>query len=107
MNHLKPRPFLKFWRKPTLSQMESASMPKALYGSPMLFAHACCALPKADEILREINVGSPVFACMLGGHDGRTLFACTAPTFDEVEAARNHQASVITTVVDVPRAGLP
>lgn len=51
--------------------------------------------------------GVGVFACMFGGDDGRTLFACAAPTFHEAEAAANHRASILMTNVDVPHAGLP
>lgn len=51
--------------------------------------------------------GVSVFACMLGGQDGCTLFACAAPTFDDTEASRNHRASILTTRVSVPHAGLP
>jgi sugar lactone lactonase YvrE len=35
------------------------------------------------------------FACMLGGRDGRTLFACVAPTFEETEAAAHHRAAIL------------
>jgi len=48
-----------------------------------------------------------LFACMLGGEDGRTLFACAAPTFHEKEAAETRAASIVMTTVDVPHAGLP
>jgi sugar lactone lactonase YvrE len=51
--------------------------------------------------------GVSVFACMLGGEDGRTLFACVAPTFNEAEASLNHRASILMTKVQVPHAGLP
>src|ERR1700722_3946283 len=51
--------------------------------------------------------GVSVFACMLGGHDGRTLFACAAPTFDDAEASANHRSSILMTRVEVPHAGLP
>jgi sugar lactone lactonase YvrE len=51
--------------------------------------------------------GVSVFACMLGGEDGCTLFACAAPTFEEPEASLNHRASILTTRVQVPHAGLP
>jgi sugar lactone lactonase YvrE len=51
--------------------------------------------------------GVRVFACMLGGDDGCTLFASVAPTFHEAEASANHQASVLMTKVEVPHAGLP
>jgi len=63
---------------------------------------------EGGEILEELRTdGLGVFACMLGGEDGRTLFACVAPTFHEAEASANHRAAIWTTQVDVPRAGLP
>jgi sugar lactone lactonase YvrE len=59
-------------------------------------------------ILQELKVeGAGVFACMLGGEDGRTLFACVAPTFHEAVASTNHRASIVMTRVEVPHAGLP
>jgi sugar lactone lactonase YvrE len=59
-------------------------------------------------ILQELKVeGTGVFACMLGGDDGRTLFACAAPTFQEAEASANLRASILMTKVGVPHAGLP
>lgn len=51
--------------------------------------------------------GLCAFACMLGGEDGRTLFACAAPTFDEDEAAAHHRSVILMTRVTVPHAGLP
>ena len=51
--------------------------------------------------------GIGVFACMLGGDDGRTLFACVAPTFHQAQASAHHQASILTTTVEVSHAGLP
>ncbi len=63
---------------------------------------------EGGRILEERSVeGVGVFACMLGGDDGRTLFACTAPTFRAAEAAARLQGSVLMTRVDVPHAGLP
>jgi sugar lactone lactonase YvrE len=59
-------------------------------------------------ILDELKTnGLCAFACMLGGDDGRTLFACAAPTFDESEAAAHHRSSILVTRVVVPHAGLP
>lgn len=59
------------------------------------------------EITEEIHPGTGVFACMLGGEDGRTLFACAAPDFHE-EARRNaREASLVSIRVDVPRDGRP
>jgi sugar lactone lactonase YvrE len=63
---------------------------------------------EGGDILEELKTdGLGVFACMLGGDDGRTLFACVAPTFDEADASRNHRAAIWMTHADVPRAGLP
>lgn len=63
---------------------------------------------RGGEILEELKTdGLGVFACMLGGDNGRTLFACVAPTFDETEASANHRAAIWMTNVDVPGAGLP
>jgi sugar lactone lactonase YvrE len=62
---------------------------------------------EGGSILQELRVeGIGVFACMLGGDDGRTLFACAAPTFREAEAFMNHGASILVTRVEVPHAGL-
>jgi sugar lactone lactonase YvrE len=63
---------------------------------------------EGGAILDELKTnGLCAFACMLGGDDGRTLFACAAPTFDETEAAVNHRSSILMTRVAVPHAGLP
>lgn len=69
-----------------------------------------CRLVRVAEggrILEERNTSDGAYACMLGGDDGRTLFACVAPTFHETEASTNHRASVLMTRVKVPHAGLP
>ena len=63
---------------------------------------------EGGRILDELKTnGLCAFACMLGGDDGRTLFACAAPTFDETEAAAHHRSSILMTRVAVPHAGLP
>jgi sugar lactone lactonase YvrE len=63
---------------------------------------------EGGRILEERKTGGMgVFACMLGGGDGRTLFACVAPTFHEAEAKANHRAAIWMTRVEVSRAGLP
>jgi sugar lactone lactonase YvrE len=59
------------------------------------------------EITEEIQAGTGVFACMLGGADGRTLFICTAPDFQEEARKNAREASLVTVRVDIPRAGLP
>ena len=63
---------------------------------------------EGGHILEERKTdGVGVFACMLGGDDGRTLFASVAPTFHEAEASANRHAAILMTTVEVPHAGLP
>lgn len=63
---------------------------------------------EGGRILEERKTeGVGVFACMLGGDDGRTLFVSVAPTFHEAEASAKHNASIWMTKVEVPHAGLP
>jgi sugar lactone lactonase YvrE len=62
---------------------------------------------RGGEITEEIQPGTGVFACMLGGADGRTLFICTAPDFQEEARKNAREASLVTARVDTPRAGLP
>jgi sugar lactone lactonase YvrE len=58
-----------------------------------------------DEIPGPNGLG--VYACMLGGEDGRTLLACAAPDYFEHNRAVAREAILATTTVDVPHAGLP
>jgi sugar lactone lactonase YvrE len=51
--------------------------------------------------------GLGVFACMLGGEDGRTLLICAAPDFLEHRRMDKREAVLLTATVDVPHAGLP
>ncbi|WP_406691065.1 SMP-30/gluconolactonase/LRE family protein [Saccharopolyspora sp. ID03-671] len=62
---------------------------------------------EGGEIVDEISIGTGVFACMLGGNDGRTLFLCTAPSFAEHERRPVREAQLRAVRVEVPRAGLP
>jgi sugar lactone lactonase YvrE len=62
---------------------------------------------EGGEIIDEIPVGSGVYACMLGGADGRTLFACAAPDFNEHARKVAREADLIAVRVDVPHAGRP
>ncbi|WP_229053456.1 SMP-30/gluconolactonase/LRE family protein [Aeromicrobium sp. Leaf350] len=52
----------------------------------------------------EIETGTPVYACALGGPDGTTLFACAAPDFFEHARRDVREASIIALTVDVPAA---
>jgi sugar lactone lactonase YvrE len=63
---------------------------------------------EGGRVMEQLTAnGSGLFACMLGGDDGRTLFACAAPTFRAADASANHLASVLMMTVEVPHAGLP
>jgi sugar lactone lactonase YvrE len=63
---------------------------------------------EGGAIVDELKTnGLCAFACMLGGDDGQTLFACAAPTFDHTEAAIHHRSTILMTRVEVPHAGLP
>lgn len=58
-------------------------------------------------VVDEIPVGTGAFACMLGGADGRTLYICAAPDFDEHARSNAREADLLTARVDVPHAGRP
>ncbi len=63
---------------------------------------------EGGEILEEVSTGDvSVFACMLGGDDGRTLYLCVAPSFAEYERRDTREAQLLSCRVDVPHAGLP
>ena len=59
------------------------------------------------DIVEEIVCDSGVFACMLGGEDGRTLFMSAAPDFDEHARSAAREARVLAVRVDVPHGGRP
>ena len=56
------------------------------------------------EITDEFRPGSPVYACALGGADGRTLFACAAPDFFEEARKAAREGRLLATRVAVPAA---
>ncbi|MGH3354125.1 MAG: SMP-30/gluconolactonase/LRE family protein [Nocardioides sp.] len=62
---------------------------------------------EGGEILEQIEPGGGVFACMLGGSDGKTLYACAAPDFFEEPRRANTEARLLAIRVDVPGAGRP
>ncbi|SHK37571.1 Sugar lactone lactonase YvrE [Pseudonocardia thermophila] len=60
------------------------------------------------KILDEVSTApNGVFAVALGGDDGRTLFMCVAPDFDEKARSANREAQMHAVRVDVPHAGTP
>lgn len=62
--------------------------------------HRLIRVTEGGTITDEIRPGTGVFACALGGADGRTLFACTAPGFDPEARA----ACLVAYRVEVPAA---
>jgi sugar lactone lactonase YvrE len=69
----------------------------------------CCRVAEGGRIVDEIPApeGLGIFACMLGGTEGRTLLLCAAPDFAEANRSQAREAVLLTTEVDVPHAGLP
>ena len=69
----------------------------------------CIRVAEGGAIVDEARPpeGLGVYACMLGGDDGRTLLMCCAPDYFEHNRREKREALLVTTTVDVPRAGLP
>jgi sugar lactone lactonase YvrE len=62
---------------------------------------------EGGEIVDEVAAGTGVFACMLGGDDGRTLYLCCAPDFDEHARRAARDATLRAVDVNVAHAGRP
>jgi sugar lactone lactonase YvrE len=54
-----------------------------------------------------VATSQPCFACMLGGADGRTLFAMTAPSSVAALVSRSRQGRIECAEVATPGAGRP
>jgi sugar lactone lactonase YvrE len=69
----------------------------------------CARVAPGGEIVDEVAMpeGLNIFACMLGGEDGRTLLMCAAPDFYAQARSAANEAVLLTATVDVPHAGLP
>jgi sugar lactone lactonase YvrE len=59
---------------------------------------------EGGAITDEIRPGTPVYACALGGADGRTLFACAAPDFHDEARKAATEGRLLALRVDVPGA---
>ena len=59
------------------------------------------------EVIERVQTSQPCYACMLGGADGKTLFALTAATSDGEKAAATASGRVETLQVDSARTGWP
>jgi sugar lactone lactonase YvrE len=72
------------------------------------FQRRCVRLAEGGTVVEEIRVeGLGLYACMLGGEDGRSLLLCAAPNFGEANRRDARDACLLVTRVDVPHAGLP
>ncbi len=67
----------------------------------------CVRVAPGGEIAGEVRVedGQGIYACMLGGDDGRSLVLCVAPIGARRQGSR--AAELRVTEVEVPAAGLP
>jgi sugar lactone lactonase YvrE len=74
------------------------------------------AAPHPGEVLRvhnggnvthRLRVSTKPYACMLGGVDRRTLFICTAGSFDPEEVRAKPGGKIEIIDVEVPGVGLP
>jgi sugar lactone lactonase YvrE len=63
---------------------------------------------EGGRILDEVSTAPEgVFAVALGGEDGKTLFMCAAPDWDEGARKAAREGRMLSTRVDVPHAGTP
>jgi len=70
----------------------------------------CVRVSPDGQIVDEVvePEGRDVFACALGGEDGRTMLLCAAPDFFAAAVGQNAgQGVLLTTTVDVPHGGRP
>ncbi|WP_433803311.1 SMP-30/gluconolactonase/LRE family protein [Actinomycetospora sp. CA-084318] len=59
---------------------------------------------EGGEIVDSVEPGTGVYACGLGGSDGRTLYLCTAPDFHAEARRAAREGAVQAVTVDVPMA---
>jgi len=73
------------------------------------FNQRCIRVTEGGDITDQIPSpqGLGVFACMLGGDDGRTLLLCCAPNLSAKRRKQPKEAVLMTARVAVPRAGNP
>jgi sugar lactone lactonase YvrE len=67
----------------------------------------CVRVAEGGEILDELTTSQNAYACMLGGPDGRHLFAVTAPSSLAEEAGAKPLGAIEVAEVGAPHAGLP
>lgn len=64
-------------------------------------------LVEGGKIVNRIATSQPCYACMLGGADGKTLFALTAASSDGAKSATAATGKIETVRVNAARAGWP
>lgn len=62
---------------------------------------------EGGDVTHRVPTPQRVFACMLGGPDGKTLFALTAPGSRPLEVAGKAEGSILQMRVEHPHAGRP
>lgn len=62
---------------------------------------------EGGEVTHRVPTPMPTFACMLGGNDGRTLFALCAPDSHPDQVAGKAAGAIYTLRTDHPGAGRP
>lgn len=69
----------------------------------------CVLVEEGGRIVAEVPApnGLNVYACMLGGPEGRTLLQCCAPGYLARDRERADDAILVATDVEVRRGGLP
>ena len=70
-------------------------------------ANEVVLVAEGGEILERVETSQNCYACMLGGGDGRTLFAVTAASSDAEQASLQATGKIETVRVDSPGAGCP
>ena len=68
---------------------------------------AAVRVAEGGELLDTVRFSQRCIACMLGGPDGRELFAMTAPTSMPAEASASARGRIESVRVGVGHAGLP
>ncbi len=70
-------------------------------------AHEVILVAEGGEVIQRVETSQPCFACMLGGADGKTLFAVTAASSDAGEAAAARTGKIEVLTVNTAGAGYP
>ncbi len=67
----------------------------------------CVRVAEGGEVRDRVATTLNTYACMLGGADGRTLYALTAPSSDPPKVRGKGAGRIVQARVEVPGAGLP